>query len=127
MRRVAIMVGKVLRARGAMLRNKTNGPADCLVTELLRCSPTEIVYKGSSLVRQASDSKVNAELPEAWKVLRLVFLKKPDAKLEKGLRGFRAIALLGVFSEWCTTVQVDMLHDEKEPNGRGCTWEPKGE
>ena len=47
---------------------------------------------------------------------RLVFLKKPDAKLDKGLRGFRAIALLGVFSKWTTTVLVDMLHDEKEPS-----------
>ena len=42
--------------------------------------------------------------------------KKPDAKLEKGLRGFRAIALPSVFSKWCTTVLVDMLHDEKEPS-----------
>ena len=44
-----------------------------------------------------------------------MFLKKPDAKLENGLRGFRAIALLIVFSEWCTTVFVDLLHEEKEP------------
>ena len=49
---------------------------------------------------------------EAWKILRLVFLKQPAAKLEKGLRGFRTIALLSVFS---TTVLVDMLHDEKDP------------
>ena len=33
-------------------------------------------------------------------ILRFVFLKKPDAKPEKGLRGFRAIALLCVFPEW---------------------------
>ena len=54
--------------------------------------------------------------PEAWTVLRFVFLKKPDAKLEKGLRGFRAIALLSVFSKWYATVLVDMLRDEKEPS-----------
>ena len=35
---------------------------------------------------------------EAWKVLRFVVLKKPDAKLEKCLRGFRTIAFLNVFS-----------------------------
>ena len=29
----------------------------------------------------------------------LVFLKKPNAKLEKGLRGFRAIALMSVLKE----------------------------
>ena len=32
--------------------------------------------------------------PETRQILRLVFLKKPDAKLEEGLRVFRAIALL---------------------------------
>ena len=41
--------------------------------------------------------KGECRAPEAWKILRLVLLKKPDAKLEKGLRGFRAIALLSVF------------------------------
>ena len=41
--------------------------------------------------------------------------KRPDAKLEKGLRAFRAIALLSVFSKWYATVLVDMLHEEKEP------------
>ena len=45
-----------------------------------------------------------------------MFLKKPDAKFEKGLRGFCAIALLSVFSKCYTTVLVDMLHDEKEPS-----------
>ena len=59
--------------------------------------------------------KGECRAPEAWEVLRLVFLTKPDAKLEKGLRGFRAIALLSVFSKWYATVLVDMLNEEKEP------------
>ena len=42
----------------------------------------------------------------AWKILRFVF-KKPDAKLDKGLRGFRATAFLSVFSKWNTTVLLD--------------------
>ena len=36
-RRVMITVDKVLWARGTMLRNKANGPADCLVKEMLQC------------------------------------------------------------------------------------------
>ena len=52
--------------------------------------------------------------PEAWKIRRLVFLKKPDAKTDKGLRGFRAITLLSVFSKLYATVLVDLLHEEKE-------------
>ena len=112
-RRVTITVDKVLRARGKMLRNKANGPADCLVTEMLQCLPTETVYE----VAHWFDKRFRGECraPEARKILRLVFLKKPDTKLEIGLRGFRAIELLSVFSKWNTTVPVDLLHEEKEP------------
>ena len=60
------------------------------------------------------NSKGNARLPRRG-ILRLVLLKKPDAQLEKGPRGFRAIALLSVFSKWYTTVRVELLRDEKEP------------
>ena len=48
-----------------------------------------------------------------------MFLKKPDAKFQKGLREFRSIALLNVFSKWYTTVLVNLLHEEKEPFPRG--------
>ena len=44
-----------------------------------------------------------------------MLLEKPDAKLEKGLRGFLAMAPLCVFSKWYTTVLVDLLHEEREP------------
>ena len=37
--------------------------------------------------------------PPAWKILRLVFLKKPDAKLETGIRGIRAVALMSVLAK----------------------------
>ena len=113
-RRVMITAGKVLRARGKMLRTKANGPADCLVTEMLRCLPTETVYDVAHWFDKRFKGECRAK--KAWKFLRLVFLKKPDVQLEKGLRGFRAIALLSVFSKWYTTVLVDMLHDEKEPS-----------
>ena len=45
--------------------------------------------------------------PKAW--------RSQTPSWKKGLRGFRAIALLSVFSEWFTTVLVDLLHEEKEP------------
>ena len=95
-----------------MLRNKANGPADCLVTEMLQCPPTGTVYEVKHWVDKRFKGECRAS--EAWKTLRLVFLKKPDAKLEKGLRRFRAIALLSVFSKWYTTVLVDFLRAEKE-------------
>ena len=66
-------------------------------------------------VRGCKRFKGECRAPEACRVLRLVFLQKPDAKFEQGLRGFRAIALLSVLSEWKATILVDLLHDEKEP------------
>ena len=44
-RRVTITVDKLLRALGKMLRNKANGPADCLATDMLQSLPTETVYE----------------------------------------------------------------------------------
>ena len=81
-RRVAITVDKVLRARGKMLRNKANGPADCLVTEMLQCFPTETVYE----VTHWFQGEYRAL--KARKTLRLLFLKKPDARLLSGIRLF---------------------------------------
>ena len=111
-RRITITVDKVLQARGKMLRNKANAPADCLVTEMLQFLPTETEYE----VAHRFDKWFRRECraPEPWTILRLVFLKKPDAQLEKGLRGFRAIALMSVFPKRYVTVLVDLLHQEKE-------------
>ena len=56
-----------------MLRNKANGPADCMVTEMLQCLPTETGYE----VAHWFDKRFKGECraPEAWKILRVVFLK----------------------------------------------------
>ena len=115
-REVQITVNRVLRARGKMLRGKANGPADygpadCLVVEMLSRLPTEVIYEVTHWFQKRF--QVGCRAPEAWRISRLVFLKKPDARLEKVLRGFRAIALLSVFSKWYTTVLVDLLHEEK--------------
>ena len=79
----------------------------------LRCLPTETVHEVAYWFDKLLKGECRA--PDAWKILRFVFLKKPDAKLEKGIRGFRAIALFSVFSKWYTTVLVDLPHEEKEP------------
>ena len=101
-------VDRVLRARSKM-KKKANGPADCLVAEMLQCLPTERAYE----VACWFDKRFRGEC--RWNILRLVFLKNTDARLENILRGFRAIAYLSVFLRWHTTVLVDLLHGEKEP------------
>ena len=51
---------------------------------MLRNLPMESVYE----ITQWFEKRFREErrAPESWKVLRLVFLKRPDARLEKGLR-----------------------------------------
>ena len=112
-RRLQITVNRVLRARGKMLLGKSSGPANCLVVEMLSRLPTEVIYEVTHWFQMRFQG--DCRVPEAWCILRLVFLKKPDASSEKGLRGFRVIASLSVFSKWHTTVLVDLLHEDKEP------------
>ena len=40
-RRIQITVDRVLGARGKMMKNQANWPADCLVTEMLQWLPTQ--------------------------------------------------------------------------------------
>ena len=92
------------------MKNKANGPSDCLVTEMLQTFPIEsvceITHRFEEMERRA---------PQTWNVLRLVFLKMPDARQEKNLRGLRAVALMCVLSKWYTLVLVGLLHEETEP------------
>ena len=41
------------------MKNKANGPADCLVTEMLRCLPTGDGVRGGALVRQAVQGRMS--------------------------------------------------------------------
>ena len=52
-RRIQITADRVLRARGKMMKNKANGPADCLVTEMPQCLPMETVPFHRKLLQSA--------------------------------------------------------------------------
>ena len=113
-RRVHITIGRVLRARLEMMKNKEDGPSDCLAP-WSPCTRSPIGF--------TRGSRESAELQRLGGSYVQYFSEKPDARLEKGLRGFRAIALLCVLSKWCTSVLVGSLHDEKEPiEWEGGTW-----
>ena len=58
---------------------QANGPGDCLVTEMLRELSMETVYETTHWFEKIFREQRRA--PVAWRVLRFVFLKKPDAKL----------------------------------------------
>ena len=63
-----ITIDGVLRTRGKMMNNKANGPSDCLV-------PTDL----------GKDSEGSVVLQQCGRFFVLVFLKKTDARLEKGM------------------------------------------
>ena len=96
--RVEVTVDKVLRFQAKMMKNQTNGPGDCLVSEMVRELPMETV--GEIPLWFGKRFRGECRTPAAWKILRLVFLKKPDAEREKGIRECRAIALMWVLEKW---------------------------
>ena len=88
-RHIQISVDRVLSARAKMMKNKANGPADCLVKEMLQCT------RSRTSSRSGSRESVGPQ--------------------RRGKFFALSIALLSVFSKWCTTVLVDLLQEEKEP------------
>ena len=54
-----ITVDRVLPARRKMMKNKANGPADCLVTAMLQCLQTEDSVRGRALVREAIQRRMS--------------------------------------------------------------------
>ena len=55
------------------------------------------------------------ESPSSWKIVKLVFLRKPDTARKKGIRSYRAIALTSVMSKWYASCLILLLEMEKEP------------
>ena len=84
---------QVLTARGKMMKSKATVPSDCLMTNVARTSPRNRVRDPHWFEKRLKSS------PVAWTILRLVLLKKPDAKLEKGIRESRATALTSVLAK----------------------------
>ena len=80
-RKVEITVDRLLRARWKMMKNKANGPRDCL-TEMLQERPMESVFETTRWFEKRFRGDRRA--PAARQIQRLVFLKQHDAKLEKG-------------------------------------------
>ena len=59
------------------MKNKANGPADCLVTEMMQCFlPVEAVYEVTQWFKRRFKGECRA--PETRNILRLVFFEKPD-------------------------------------------------
>ena len=74
-----------------MSDNKVNGPYDATASEMIKQLPLE---KNCTITRCFQERFLGQmESPTSWKIMMLVFLRKPDAEPKKGIRSFRAIAL----------------------------------
>ena len=75
-------------------------------------SPDRDHLRGGTMVRQKVQ---RCRAPQAWKIRRLVFLKKKK-KLTPSFRRASWVPCDRTVERVLATVLVDMLHDEKEPS-----------
>ena len=80
-RRKRITIDRVLRARGKIMKNKANGPADCLVTEMLQCSPMETAYQVTHSFEKRFSGECRAQ--EAWTNFTWYFSRSPTPSLKR--------------------------------------------
>ena len=96
-RKAEITVDLRLQARAKMSENKVNGPEDAVVSEMIKQLALEKIYTITKCFQECFMDQMEA--PSSWKILKLVFLRKPDAEPKKRIRSYRAIALTLVMSK----------------------------
>ena len=62
------------------MKNKANGPADCLVTEMLQCLPTETVYEVAHRFEKRFKGGL---LTEDWAPLSSVFRNTKRVRIDE--------------------------------------------
>ena len=80
---------------------------DCLVAEMLWEHPIDTVHDITYWFGKRFRGECRS--PAVWKILIVVFLKEPEAKLEQGIRRGtigRTIALMSVVAKWYAAVVV---------------------
>ena len=112
-RNAEITVDPVLQARSKLSENKVNGPEDAIVREIIKRSPMEKIYTKTKCFQERFLGRMGS--PRSWKVVKQVFLRKPDAVPTKGIRSYRAMALTSVMSKWYASCILSRLEKEKEP------------
>ena len=86
-----IIVDLVVQARAKLSDNKVNGPEDAIGSEMIKRLPFEKIYTIARCFQERFMGQM--ESPSSWKVVKLVFSKKPDAAPTEGIGSYRAIAL----------------------------------
>ena len=97
-RKAEITVALVLQSRARMSENKVNGPDDAKVSDMIKQLTLKKVYIVPRCVQKRFMGQMEA--PSSWKIVKLVFLRKPDTELRKEIRSYIANALTSVMSKW---------------------------
>ena len=95
-----------------MSDDKVNGPDDAVVSEMTKHLPLEKLYIITRCFQERFLDQMDA--PRSWKIVKLVFLAKPDAEPKKGVRSEREIALTSVMSKWYASCVMMRMEKEKE-------------
>ena len=81
-----------------MQDNKVSGPEDNMVSEMIKQLPLRFFYMSAKSFQERFMGREKA--PNIWKIVNLLFLRKPDAEPKKGNKSYTAIALTSVLSKW---------------------------
>ena len=112
-RAAEITVDLVLQATARMLENMGNGPEDAIVSEMIQQLPQENIYAITRCFRDRFMELDDA--PSSRRIVKLIFLRKPDAAPKKGIRSYEAIALTSVMSMCHAACIILRLVKEEEP------------
>ena len=112
-RAVEISVDLVLQVRVKLSDNKVSGPADAIVNEMINALLLEKIYVVAKFFQQRFMGAMEA--PNSWKIVKLVFLRKPEAEPRKGIKGYQAIALTSVMSKWYASCVMMLVEREPVP------------
>ena len=119
-RTAEITVDLMLQARAKMSNNKVNGLEDAIVSEWIKHLPLGTICTTIKCFQERFMGQT--ESPNSWKIVKPVFLRKPDAEPKKGIRSYKAIALTSVMSKWYGSCISLRLEKGKEPRtGIICT------
>ena len=77
-----ITVVLVLQARAKMSENKVNAPEDAVVSDMIKLLPWEKIYIITRCIQERSMGQMDA--PSSWKIVKLVFLRKPHKDQREG-------------------------------------------
>ena len=108
-------VDLVLQARGKMAEERVYGPEDVIGTEMKKQLPQEQFCEVTRCIQDHFICLEKASI--SWKIVKLVFWRKPDAEPQKRIRSYRANLLTSVMSKWYATCIVLPLDRGKELEG----------